>query len=802
MIDDIRFAARRLARRPGLVVAVVGTIALGVGATTAIYSALRAVILRPFPYPEADRLLSITENGPQSGLENFGVALPTYADWRAQTTSFRDLAVEVRPGGPLRITLSGDDGEPQQLAGGLVSMNWFTLLDVPMVLGRAFTESDSAQSGTRLVVLSSEFWRRHFGGDRAIIGRTLTLNGSPYTIMGVAAPGMHRADDLWIPASGVVQPSLLANRQAHLFNVVGRLAPGVTLDRARDDLRLVSARLAEDHPGSNRGWTPHVVSLSEQIVGRTAPALLALMVAVLFVFLIASANVANVLLARGATRAPEFALRLALGANRQAIVRDVLTEASLLALLGGIVGVGLAFVGMRALSATAVGIVPRASEMTLDSSALVVAVGASLIAILIGGLPPAVLATRGAATRNLRVGAADVGRGAARSRTQHGLVVAQAALAIVLLTSAVLLLKSFVRLRSTDLGFQPENVAAATFNLPRGTYDPTSQRAFITQLLPTLSALPGVRAAAVASAVPGGRPIRSYFGIQGRTFPAGTQPVSHLITITPDYFTVLGIRVVSGRAFLPGDQEGAVPVAVVDELFAQRYFPGESALGKRVFAGNDTTPREIVGIVRHVLHAGPTEANEASIYVPFAQAGLSGDPNVLVRAESNVDAIVRQVHTRIRELGPGVPIYNEQPLDARMASTIGTTRLVSWLAAIFGACAVVLACVGVYGVLAFSVAQRTREIGVRIALGAAPARVVRDLVVSGLTVTATGVVLGVVAALWLTRSLAALLNTVSPADAPSFLLASVLFLLVATAAAFVPAARAGRVDPLVALRAD
>ncbi|HEV3486665.1 MAG TPA: FtsX-like permease family protein, partial [Vicinamibacterales bacterium] len=615
--------------------------------------------------------------------------------------------------------------------------------------------------------------------------------------------GLHRADDLWIPASTVVQPSLLANRQAHLFDVVGRLAPGVTLERARDELALISARLAAEYPESNRGWTPHVVSLSERVTGKTGPALLVLMVAVLFVLLIASANVANVLLARGTTRAPEFALRLALGANRQAIVRDVLAEASLLALLGGIVGVALAFVGMRALRAAAVGIVPRASEMTLDASALAVAVGASLLAIMIGGLPPAVFATRGTAANKLREAATGTGRGVARSRTQYGLIVAQTALGIVLLTGAALLLKALVRLRSTDLGFQPENVAAATFNLPRATYGGAPARsAFVMQLLTRLSALPGVRAAAVASAMPGGTPGRLYFGIPGRTFPAGSQPVSHLIAITPDYFKVLGIRVVGGRPFLPTDLENAVPVAVVDELFAQRYFPGENALGKRVLAGNDTIPREIVGIVRTILHAGPLGANEATIYVPYMQTGVFGDPNVLVRAESNVAAIAKQIHAQIRELGPGVPIYNEQTLDTRIAQSIGATRLFAWLAALFGACAVILACVGVYGVLAFSVAQRTREIGVRIALGAAPDRVVRDVVVGGLTVTAVGVAVGVGVALWVTRWLAALLNTVSPTDAPSFLLATVLFLVVAAVASLVPASRAGRVDPLVALRAD
>jgi putative ABC transport system permease protein len=293
-----------------------------------------------------------------------------------------------------------------------------------------------------------------------------------------------------------------------------------------------------------------------------------------------------------------------------------------------------------------------------------------------------------------------------------------------------------------------------------------------------------------------------YLGIPGRTFEAGTQPVSHLISITPDYFRVLGIGVVGGRPLLPGDREDAVPVAVVDELFAQRYFPGENALGKRVLTGSDTTPREIVGIVRTVLHAGPLDANESTIYVPYMQLGLFGDPNVLVRAESNVSAIAKQIHTQIRELGPGVPIYNEQTLEGRIARSIATTRLVSSLAAIFGVCAVVLACIGVYGVLAFSVAQRTREIGVRIALGAVPDRVVRDVVVGGLTVTAVGVALGVGAALWVTRSLTALLNTVSPSDAPSFLLASVVFLVVAGAASFIPAVRARRVDPLVALRAD
>src|SRR5688500_1631021 len=458
MIDDIRFAARRLAHRPGLVLAVVTTIALGVGATTAIYSALRAVVLRPFPYPEPDRLVFITQNDLQRGFEDFPVAAPTIADWRTQGTSFRDLAFEMRAGGGyLRmITLSGVGGEPQRPETGLVSMNWFTLLGVPMTLGRAFTPSDSAQLDTRLVVLSNEFWRRHFGGDPSVIGKTLTLNSAPFTVVGVAGPGLHRAADLYIPASTVLGAGFFANRQAGAFDVVGRLTPGVTLERARDELTLISSRLAAEYPESDRGWTPRVVSLGDRVAGKSGPALVALMVAVLFVLLIAAANVANVLLARGTTRAPEFALRLALGADRRAIVRDVLTEASLLALLGGIVGVTLAFVGMRVLRATAVGIVPRASEMTLDASALAVAVGASLVAIAIGGLPPAVFATRGAAANKLREGAAGMGRGVARSRTQHGLIVAQTALAIVLLTGALLLVKTLARLRSTDPGLQSD----------------------------------------------------------------------------------------------------------------------------------------------------------------------------------------------------------------------------------------------------------------------------------------------------------------------------------------------------------
>ena len=795
--SDVRSAFRRLRTSPGYAAVSILTLGLGIGASTAIFSAVDGVLLKSLPYRDPESLVQMWESSAPRKFDSFPVTPSDLAEWRTQARSFAGFAA----GRGRRTILTAGTGEPERVPGASVTTNYFQLLGVGTHLGRTFVAADSLPSAEPPVILAYGFWLRRFGGDSALIGKPITLDGTPFTVIGILSPNVRTQSQLWTPL--VVPPELMADRNAHMLAVIGRIAPGRSIDAARREMAQISARLAESYPESNKDWTVTLVPLLDQIVGKLRPALVALMAAVVFVLLIACANVANLTLARGYARAREVAVRGALGAGRRRIAAQMLTENAIIALFGGVAGVAIASLGVTLLRKIAPANLPRLDDIGVDGRALVFGIAASLVTALVFGVLPALQGSRIDLANALR----EEGRGSSASTraklVQRSLVITQIAFAMVLLTGATLLFRSFVSLANRPLGFVTEEVASGQLTLPRRGYQrDVDQLRYANTLLERLRTEPGVEAAAISGAMPGGPSAGFYLlSIQNVPDPDPTnRPVAYFVPVSADYFKTLGLKLVAGRTITESDRAGSQPVTVVDEMFVKQFLGNRDPLTQRVFlAVDDSIPRQIIGVVKTVKQAGIDADERPTTYLPLAQAPAP-DMAVLVRGKTS--APLAALKNQVRAIDPDVPLYDVQTLADRVAVSVGPTRFYTVLATVFAIIAVVLGAIGVYGVLADTVSRRRRELGIRVALGAAPSTLVRDVLMDGARLAIVGVAIGLLASFWTGRALRALLVDVGERDPIALAGAAVIFAAVALLASLGPAARAVRADPIEALRAD
>ena len=800
LLQDLRHGARALRARPGFTAVAVLTLAIGIGATTAIFSAVDGVLLKPLPYADQQRIITISLHDPDERNPSSGVEYGTVADLRERAAPL----MEVAAGEPYSWTLSTAQG-PELLRTWLVSHGFFRILGTTPLLGRTFIEEEYEGTGARVVVLGHATWQSRFGGDTGVIGRVLTLDSEPYTIVGVMPPtfGYPPERDVWAPKI-FTEADLRRHGIGHL-QVLARLQPGVTLASAQAGLTTIVAQLAREFPADDQKAAVTAVPIEERIVGQSRPVLLVLLGAVGIVLLIACTNVANLMLARSIERAPELALRTALGAGRGRIVRQLITESALLALLGGIGGLVLAFWGVEAIRALSPPNLPRLDEMRIDARALAFTLGVAVITPILFGLLPALRA----ASPNLGREIGEQGRRASPSRRsgrlRGALVISEVMFAVVLLVSAGLLMRSFVALLQVDRGFRTEGVLAVRAFVWEWYDTPESRAEFARAAVERFEAIPGVRVAGVGSALPLSEstgPERATVIVEGRAAPpAGETPTIGAASASPGYFAALGIPLRSGRMFSPTDDGRAAPVALVNERMARHFWPDESPVGQRItvaFAGRPMS-REIVGVVGDVRRESLEQDPPMALFVPHAQAP-TGSITFVLGTNGPAAAIAPGARAALNAMNPMLPIASTMTLDGLLETSLRPRRFSLLILASFAIVALLLASIGVHGVMSALVGERMREMAVRLALGASRASVRRLILSSGARLALIGVVAGAVLAAGATRLLRGMLYGVPPLDAVSFGLTMALVLGAALLACSVAAWRAARADPLETLR--
>ena len=802
--QDVRYALRMLLKQPVIMVIAIFTLALGIGANTAIFSVVNAVLLNAAPYYEPQRLVLISEVYNSDVNDRVGAA--SYLNLQAQSQAFEHLV--AFDGG--RLDLTGR-GEPERLESFSITASLFPALGVSPQLGRAFTPEEDRPEAARVALLGHEFWQRRFGGDPAVIGQALTLGGQSRTVIGImptefrnlgGGKGWSRAVDVWLPLALNAQRELAEDVSE--IGVLGRLKPGFTPEQARSEFNLILRRREQANPNRLQGIEARVMLLSEAKVGRLRLGLLALFGAVGLVLLIACANVANLLLGRAATRQKELAVRAALGAGRARLVRQMLTESLLLSLLGGVAGLLLAALGVKALAASAPNDLAHLRAGSIDGATLGFTFLAGLLTGAAAGLIPAFQSSRIDLNEALKDGArktAPFGR-RGLGRVAPILVIGELALTLVLLVGAGLLIKSYLRMLAVEPGYDPEKLLSLRIPLDNTKYPPGSpqERAFYREVLTRIKAIPGVKAVATGS----GLPLTGWSGarlleIVGRaTAPGAKLPRVEYSEISPDYFRTLGMRLLAGRAFTEQDDDKSPPVVIINETLARRYFSGEAPIGKQILPPD---PLTIVGVVRDVKRFGLDAETLPEIYCPYTQTA-TGPGAIFLVARTAGDPLdyVAAVRQQVYALEVKEPISHVMTMEQLLAQSVASRRFQMSLFGVFAAMALILASVGVYGVIAYSVSRRTHEIGIRMALGARPRDVLLMIVRQGMTLTLVGVSIGLAAALGLTRVLKGLLFGLSATDPQTFLLIAVLLLGVAFLACYLPARRATRVDPLVAIR--
>ena len=795
LLRDGRFAIRQLFRTPGFTIVAVLTLALGIGATSAMFSVVNGVLLKPMPFAQPEALVRVYEQLPQFG--RFSVAPATFLDWRAQNTTMERIAVYGNTSG----TFSWSDG-PERIQGAQVSWDLFELLRVAPAIGTSFTADQDKPGGTA-IMLSHGLWERRFNSDPAIAGKPVTVNGTALTIVGVMPRGFYyptRQAEFWRPIALAPNPS----RGAHFLGVVARLKPGVTVEQAHVEMKAISERLAKQYPNDAAGESAEVIGMHQQVVGNIRPALLTLFAAVGVVVLIACANVANLLLVRASVREKEIAIRTALGAGRARLAVQMFVESTILAVTGGGLGLLLAYLIIPVIQTLGAGSVPRVLDVSIDGRVLAFTIGAALLTGMLFGLAPAWQVSRRREATTLKEG----GRSSATSGgrwVRSGLLVAEVALSIVLLVGATLLLRSFERITSVDPGFKAEGVLAFQVALPQTTYKDATQRiAFFDNFLSKLAANPDVRGAGMVQALPlrGGYTLS--FEIQGRPKPdPDKQPSANHRVVTPGYFQAMGIPLRRGRLIGDEDREKSPMVCVVDETFVRRHFPEEDPIGRGLDIGNGTDGfYEIVGVVGDVRYETLGDAPGPTMYVPYKQDVFS-QMWVVARAKSeDPTRLSNGVRATLREIDPALPAFSIVPLTQVVGEAVAQQRFSMMLLATFAGIALFLAAVGLYGVVSYVVSQRTREIGLRMAMGAAPGNIVRMVLGSGMKLALVGVAIGLAGAFALSTYIKTLLYQVAPSDPMSYAGTAAILLAVAAFACYVPARRAMRVDPLVALQSE
>ncbi|MGH9837363.1 MAG: ABC transporter permease [Blastocatellia bacterium] len=794
--QDLRYGARMLMKKPGFTLIAVLTLALGIGANTAIFSVVNGVLLRPLPYLDSEQLTWVWMDNRQEGIAEDIASWPNFEDWRAHNQSFQGMAgVRDR-----RFNLTGT-GEPEELNGANVSANFFDLMRVGPQYGRAFSAEEEQEGRDQVVVIGHGLWQQRFGGDAQLVGQTLSLNGQPHTIIGVMPPGFQfpNKTEIWKPL--VPDAQLRTARSAFWLPVIGRLKPGVTRAQAQTEMTGIAQRLEQQYPNSNRGFGVNVVLMHEQLVGKLRTALWVLLGAVACVLLIACANVANLLLARAAARQKEVAIRAALGASRGRVVRQLLTESVLLAAVGGGLGLLLARWGLDALVALAPSDLPRAASITIDRRVLFFTLGLSLLTGVVFGLAPALQSSKLALSEVLKEGGRGTGGGG--QRTRSALVVAEIALALVLLVSAGLLLRSSWRLQQVNPGFNPERVLKVRLSLPPSKYREGAQAAaFYQQLLERLRALPGVQAAGATSSVLLNK-VHNSSGIliEGRPAPNGPRPELPMDSVSPGYFQAMDMPLVQGRQFNEQDKADGLPVAIVNETMARRFWPNEDPLGKRFNFGDGGRWWTVVGVVRDSRRQGLDAPVRIESFLPHTQRPLRA-MEVVLRTTDHPLAMTRTVRSAVWSLDGDLPVSEIQSVEQMLGARVAPRRFNLLLLGLFALVAMLLAAVGIYGVMAYSVTQRTHEIGIRMALGAGQGAVLKLVVGHGMVLTLLGVATGLAGAFALTRLMTILLFGVSATDPLTFSVIALLLLLVALLACWIPAQRATKVDPMIALRCE
>ena len=798
--QDVRCGLRMLRKNPGFAIVAILTLALGIGAHAAIFSVIHGVLLSPLPYNDPDRIVLVLESNPTRGFPQFSVSPPNYVDWKKDSTSFEQIASIAR--GDFNYT---GGAEPERISGARVASSFFAVMGATPVMGRTFLPEDDVMGKAGVVVLSYGLWTRRFGSDPQVLGKSLTLDGQSYRVVGVMQDGFQfpRGVDLWLPSEFDADALSPEARGAHYLRVMARLKPGVSVDKAQSEMVAISKRLEQQYSKTNTGWSTKLLSLNEATVGNVRPTLLVLFGAVGFLLLIACANVANLLLARATARQREIAIRFSLGASRLRIARQLLTESILLSGIATGAGLLLAEWAIRALRTLPPSNLPRAASIGLDLPVLGFAAGVAVLTGLLFGFAPALQITRGAPSETLKEGGRTASPG--RQGVRSALVVLETTLALVLLVGSGLLLKSFLRLQTVDPGFQYKNIATADVSLPRSKYSTDAQEMqFFSQVLERIQSVQGVKEVAASSGNPmeGSNLSFSFATKDLEELSPSDQPSAGYYVVSPNYFHTLGIPLLLGRYFTREDSPGSPRVAIISQTIAQRFFHDKNPIGQTIKIGVGAAvpvAREIVGVVGDVKDDGLGEAATMAAYEPYSQMAWS-DMTLFVRLDSDPALMASMLRSEVSSVDKDQPIADISTGDHLMAQAVAQPQLRTTLLSLFAALALILASLGIYGVMSNTVAQRTHEIGVRMALGAGQSSVLRLVLNNGMRLTLLGIAFGSAGAFALTRLIKGFLFHVTPTDPATFVEVALFLFLVALLASYIPARRATRVDPVIALR--